>query len=175
MARGAGVSDGFSRSRGGQLFPRRRSVDRAAMRPDGNHFRQLALCREVARDVRIVGSMIADVGKSFVRIEHEYLLAKLFSDQVERRNEVRITADEGNSINVAGEHIVEHVGCDIDVRPFFFQLDDMHSSVGGHFAVSALSVDRWHPDLVPVIISFDYRASAKGSSHLALLFPRRSP
>ena len=54
MARGAGVSDGFSRSRGGQLFPRRRAVDRAAMRSYGNHFRQLALRRKVAGDVRIV-------------------------------------------------------------------------------------------------------------------------
>ena len=39
-----------------RLCPRRRAVDRAAMRSDGNHFRQLALRRKVAWDVRIVGS-----------------------------------------------------------------------------------------------------------------------
>ena len=55
MMRGAGVSGGFSRSRGGRLFPRRRAVDRAAMRSDGNNFRQLALRRKVAGDIGIVG------------------------------------------------------------------------------------------------------------------------
>jgi len=139
-----------------RLRPRRRAVDRAAMRSHGNHFRQLALRRKVAGDVRVVGSMIAYVGKSFMRIEHEYLLAKLLSDQVERRNEVRIPADEGNGINVAREHIVEHVGCDIDVRPFLLQLDDMHSAVGRLFAIPALAVDCWHPDLVPVVIPLYY-------------------
>ena len=55
MMRGAGVSGGFSRSRGGRLFPRRRAVDRAAMRSDWNHFRQLALRREIAWNIGIVG------------------------------------------------------------------------------------------------------------------------
>ena len=38
-----------------QLRPRRRAMDRAAMRSDGNNFRQLALRRKVAGDVGIVG------------------------------------------------------------------------------------------------------------------------
>ena len=38
-----------------QLRPRRRAVDRAAMRSYGNHFRQLALRRKVAGDIGIVG------------------------------------------------------------------------------------------------------------------------
>ena len=38
-----------------RLRPRRRAVDRAAMRSDGNNFRQLALRREIAWDVEIVG------------------------------------------------------------------------------------------------------------------------
>ena len=114
-----------------RLCPRRRAVDRAAMRSYGNHFRQLALRWKVARNVRVIGSMIAYVRKSFVGIEHEYLLAKLLSNQVKWRYEVRIPADEGNGINVVREHIVEHVGCDIDVRPFLLQLDDMHSNLRG--------------------------------------------
>ena len=38
-----------------QLRPRRRAVDCAAMRSDGNNFRQLALRREIAWDIGIVG------------------------------------------------------------------------------------------------------------------------
>ena len=38
-----------------QLRPRRRAVDCAAMRSDGNNFRQLALRRKVAGDIGIVG------------------------------------------------------------------------------------------------------------------------
>jgi len=55
MIRGAGVSGGFSRSRGGRLLPRLRAVDRATVRPDGNHFGQLALRRKVAGNIGIVG------------------------------------------------------------------------------------------------------------------------
>jgi len=156
MRRGARESVAFARRRSGELRPRRRAVDRAPMRSDWNHFRQLALRWKVAGNVRVIGSVIADVGKTFVRIEHEYLLAKLFSNQVKWRYEVRVPADECNGINVIREHVVEHVGCDVDIRPFLFQLDDMHSAVGGLLAIPAFAVYRWHPDFVPVVVSFDY-------------------
>ena len=94
--------------------------------------------------------MIADVGKPFVGIEHDYLLAKLLPNQVKWRYEVRIPTDEGNGINVASEHIVEHIGCDVDIRPFLFQFDNMHSAVGGLAAKDRILVVPAHPDdLIP--------------------------
>ena len=79
---------------------RKGAVDRAAMRPNRDYVGKLALCRKVAGNVCIVRSVIADVGKSFMRIKHKYLFAKLVTNNVKRRNEVRITADEGNCVNI---------------------------------------------------------------------------
>ena len=54
-------------------------MDRAAMRPDGDYVWKLAHRRKAAGDVCVVRSMIADVGKSFMRIEHKYLFANSHS------------------------------------------------------------------------------------------------
>ena len=125
------------------------------MRADGDYLRKLALCRKVVGNVCVVRSMIADVGKSFMRIEHKYLFAKLVTNNVKRRNEVRIAAEEGNCINIAHEYVVEHVGGDVNIRPLLFQFDDTHFAVGGFFALPALTADRRHPDFVPVVIALD--------------------
>ena len=50
----SGESVGFSYRFGGRLFPRRRAVDRAAMRPDGDYLWKLALRRKVAGNVLVV-------------------------------------------------------------------------------------------------------------------------
>ena len=71
MMRGAGESGGFSRSRGGRLLPRLRAVDRATVRPDGNHFGQLALRRKVAGNVPAMCGMEAEVCRALSRIEHD--------------------------------------------------------------------------------------------------------
>ena len=130
-------------------------MDRAAMCPDWDYVGKLALRRKVAGDVCIVRSVIADVGKSFMRIKNKYLFAKLVTNNVKRRNEVRITADEGNCINIAREYVVEHAGGDIDIRPLLFQLDDAHFAVGGFFARPALTAYRRHPDFVSIVIALD--------------------
>ncbi len=135
--------------------PCRRSVYRSTVRTDGDDVGKLALRRKVAGDVGIVGSVVAYVRKSLVRIEHKYLLAELSSNQVKRCYEVGIAADESNGINVVSKRIIEHVGRDIDIRPFLFQFDDVHSAVGGLIAIPAFTTDRRHPNLVSVVISFD--------------------
>ena len=57
---------------GAILRPRRRAVDRAAMRPDGYHVGELAFRRKVARDVLVVGGHSAKfLAGSFVWIEYD--------------------------------------------------------------------------------------------------------
>ena len=138
-----------------QLRPRRRTVDRASVRPDGYDVGELALRRKVAGDVRVIGSVIADIRKAFVRVKHKYLLAKLSPNQFEGSDEIRIAADERNSINVIRECVVKHVRRDVYVRPLLFKLDDAHFAVGGLLAITACVVDRWHPNLVPIVIPLD--------------------
>ena len=103
MPKGSLMSGFENPLRGRRLCPRRRAVDRAAMRPDWDYVGKLALRWKIAGDVCVVRSMIADVGKSFMRIEHKYLSAKLVTNNVKRRNEIGITTDEGNCINIASE------------------------------------------------------------------------
>ena len=56
-----------------RLRPRRRAVDRAAMRTNGNCVGKLALCRKVAGDVLVVGGHGAEFfAGAFMRIEHDY-------------------------------------------------------------------------------------------------------
>ena len=50
------------------------------MRSNGDYLWKLTFRRKVAWNVRIVGSVIADVGKALVRVKHEYLLAKLLAN-----------------------------------------------------------------------------------------------
>ena len=155
MPKGSLMSGFEKPPRGRRLCPRRRTVDRATMRTDWDYLWKLALRLKIAGDVCVVRIMIADVGKSFMRIEHKYLSAKLVTNNVKRRNEIGITTDEGNCINIASEYIVKHVGGDIDICPLLFQFDDAHFAVGGFFALPALIADRRHPDFVPVVIALD--------------------
>ena len=77
--------------RGGRRsYPCLRAVDCASVRSNGNDIWQLAFRRKVAGDVRIIRSMIADVGKTLMWIKHENLFAKLTPNQVKRSNEIRI-------------------------------------------------------------------------------------
>ena len=110
MIRGTRVSGGFRRSRGGRLFPRRRAVDRAAMRSDRNHFRQLALRREIAWNVLVVsGHCTKFFAGSLVGIEHYDGLARAFLEIVERRNEVGVSRYEHDAVEV-GLNVVNGVG-----------------------------------------------------------------
>jgi len=135
--------------------PCRRAVDRAAVRSNRDYLWELTFRRKIAWDVRIVGSVIADVGKALVRIKHEYLLAKLLANQVKWCDEVRIATNEGHGVNAVRKRIIKHVGRDVDIRPFLFESDDMYSAIGGLLASSACAADRRHPDLVFVVITFD--------------------
>ena len=125
MMRCARVPCGFSRRRGGRLFPRRRAVDRAAMRPDGNHFGQLAFRRKVAGDVLVVGGHGTKLfAGAFMGIENDDGFSRALLEIVERRDEVGVAGDEYDAVEV-GLHVVdEHLGGDIHVGAFLFGFPD---------------------------------------------------
>ena len=129
MMCGAGVSGGFRRSRGGRLLPRCRAVDRAAVRPDGNHFRQLALRRKVAGNVPAMCGMEAEVCRALSRIEHDCASLEFVAHEVERRNEIRIAGDYDKSIGGVCVGIAEKRGREIYVRPLLFNLYHMDKAV----------------------------------------------
>ena len=118
MIRGAGVSGGFSRSRGGRLLPRLRAVDRATVRPDGNHFGQLALRRKVAGNVPAMCGMEAEVCRALSRIEHDCASLEFVAHEVERRNEIRIAGDHDKGIGGVCVGVAEKRGREIFRKGF---------------------------------------------------------
>ncbi len=78
--------------------PCRRAVDRAAMRPDWDYFRQLAFGRKVAGDVPAISGVESEVCWTLTWIEHDGLPLELMSHKVERRNKVCISRDDGKRI-----------------------------------------------------------------------------
>ena len=49
----------------------------------------------------------------------------------------------------------EHVGRDVNIRPFLLQFYDANFPVCCFIAVSALGAYGWHPNLISVVVSFD--------------------
>ena len=125
------------------------------MRTDWDYLWKLALRRKVAGDVRIVRSVIADVGEPLMGIKHKHLLS--FSpNEIKWCNEVRITTDESNGVYVVRKNIVKHVSRDVDIRPFLLQLYNANFSVRCFLAVSTLGAYGRHPNLISIVVSLNY-------------------
>ena len=73
-----------------RLRPRRRAVDRAAMRPDWDYFRQLAFGRKVAGDVPAICGVETKVCRPLPRIEHDSPPLEFVAHEIKWRDEVRI-------------------------------------------------------------------------------------
>ena len=155
MMRGARVSGGFNRRRCGWLFPRRRAVYRAAMRPDGNHFGQLALRRKVAGDVPALCGVEAEVCRALARIENDCPPLEFVAHEVERRNEIRIAGDYDKGIGGVCVGVAEKRGGEIYVRPLLFDLYHMDKAVFGCRTFLTSGIDRWNPCLVLVVVALD--------------------
>ena len=169
MMRGAGVSGGFSRSRGGRLFPRRRAVDRAAMRSDGNNFRQLALRREIAWNVRVVGSRsLKMVGHGFAWIEYKHRFPKFAAERLNRPSLIGIAGYQNKAFGIGAHGIDKGGNSKVYVRTFLLKLNDMRHSGNGFFASFALFVDMGKPCLFLAVKSFDDFHSAKGRECLEI-------
>ena len=155
MIRGAGVSGGFSRSRGGRLLPRLRAVDRATVRPDGNHFGQLALRRKVAGNVPAMCGMEAEVCRALSRIEHDCASLEFVAHEVERRNEIRIAGDYDKGIGGVCVGVAEKRGREIYIRPLLFDLYHMDKAVCGCRTFLTSGINGWNPRLVLVVVALD--------------------
>ena len=104
-----------------RLRPRRRAVDRAAMRTNGNCVGKLALCRKVAGDVLVVGGHGAEFfAGAFMRIEHDDGLPRSLLEIVTRGNEVGVSRDKYDTVKVIFHVVDEHLGCDVNIRAFLF-------------------------------------------------------
>ena len=155
MIRGARVSGGSRRRRGGRLFPRRRTVYRAAMRPDWNHFGELAFRRKVAGDVPALCGVEAEVCRALARIENDCPPLEFVAHEVERRNEIRIAGDYDKGIGGVCVGVAEKRGGEIYVRPLLFDLYHMDKAVFGCRTFLTSGIDRWNPCLVLVVVALD--------------------
>ena len=155
MMRGAGESGGFSRSRGGRLLPRLRAVDRATVRPDGNHFGQLALRWKVAGNVPAMCGMEAEVCRALSRIEHDCASLEFVAHEVERRNEIRIAGDYDKGIGGVCVGVAEKRGREIYIRPLLFDLYHMDKAVCRCRTFLTSGINGWNPRLVLVVVALD--------------------
>ena len=121
-----GMADGCRERRlrcGGRLCPRRRAVDRAAMRTNGNCVGKLALCRKVAGDVLVVGGYGTEFfAGAFVRIEYDNGFSCAFLEIVKRRNEIGVAGDKYDAVEILFHVVDEHLGSDVYVRAFHHHL-----------------------------------------------------
>ena len=106
---------------GAILRPRRRAVDRAAMRPDGYHVGELAFRRKGAGDVLVVGGHSAKfLAGSFVGIENDDGFPRTLLEVVEWRDEVCIARDENDTVEVGLDMVDEHLGGNVHVGALLF-------------------------------------------------------
>ena len=155
MIRAADAAGGFNRRRGGRLFPRRRTVDRAAMRPDGDYLGQLAFRRKVAGNVPALCGVEAEVCRALARIENDCPPLEFVAHEVERRDEIRIAGDYDKGIGGVCVGVAEKRGGEIYVRPLLFDLYHMDKAVFGCRTFLTSGIDRWNPCLVLVVVALD--------------------
>ena len=164
LARMSGMLDlsKDEKAKAGWLRPRRRAVDRAAVRSYGNHFGQLALRRKVAGDVRVVGCCpFKMLGDCYVGIEHKHRFPKLMAKGVNGSRLIGISCYQNKAVSIRA-HCIDK-GCDrkVYVRPFFFKFHDMRHACMGFFAGLAFPVDVRKPYLLLAVEPFDDFHSAK--------------
>ena len=123
MQRGALMSGLEKPPRGRRLCPRRRTVDRAAVRADGDYLWKLALRRKVAGNVLIVGGHGSEFfAWAFMRIEHDNRLPSMFLEIMERCYEIGIARDKHDAVEDLFHVVYEHLRCDVHIRTFLFGL-----------------------------------------------------
>ena len=140
--------------------PRRRAVDRAAMRPDRDYVWQLALRRKVAGDVPAICGVEPEVCRTLARIEHDGLPLEFVPYKVERRNKVGISGDDDKRIGYVCVGVAEKRGREIDIRSLFFNLYHVNKSIWGCRAFLASGIYGRNPCFVLVVVAFNNIYSA---------------
>ena len=154
-----------------RLRPRRRAMDRAAMRSNRNHFRQLALRRKVAGDVRVVGSRsLKMVGHGFAWIEYKHRFPKFAAERLNCPCLIGIACYQNKAVGIRAHGIDECCDSKVYVRTLLFKLYNMRHSRVGFFADLAFLADMGKPRLLFAVKSFDDFYSAKGNESLEIYF-----
>ena len=120
----------------------------------------------IAWDIFAECRMEAKVGQALMWIEYKNLFSEFVSYEVERCRKIGIAADKHERIGGVVVGIFEKFGHNIDVRPFLLHFHNMDISVRGRIAIPALLTDGWYPNLVLVVIAFDYFKAAMRSKSL---------
>ena len=137
-----------------RLRPRRRAVDRAAMRSDGNNFRQLALRRKVAGDVPAICSVKAKICWTLARIEYYCAPLEFVANKVKRGNEICVARYDDKCVGCICVGIAKKRGGEIDICSFFLNLYHMDKTVRGCWAFLTPKINRWNPCLVFIVVAF---------------------
>lgn len=180
MRRGARESVAFARRRRGELRPRRRAVDCATMRSNGNNFRQLALRRKVTGDVLVVrGNCAKFFAWPFVRIEHDDRFVRVLLEIMEWSNKVGVARYEYDAVKIGFDVVYEHLRCDIYVGALFFCFP--HGCKWNPVAGFARFFCKWEARAKTLVVALDdlklgavccKRGEIHGLSHLRGRFGR---
>ena len=99
------------------------------MRSDWNHFRQLALRRKVAGDVRVVGSRsLKMVGHGFAWIEYKHRFPKFAAERLNRPSLIGIAGYQNKAFGIGAHGIDKGGNSKVYVRTFLLKLNDMRHS-----------------------------------------------
>lgn len=155
----------------------RSTFRRCAFRPGGrfrNHLilairnavGQLALGEDVARNVLVIGGVVAQPGDSVVWIENNDRLAEILAHDVDGTDEVRVSADQNKNVGLVMESVHQHRRGDVDVGTLFFQLDDTDHAVASRVARLAGVFIDGHPSSVFAVEALNDLNLGKGGKRL---------
>ena len=122
---------------GRRLCPRRRAVDRATMRTDGDYFWKLALRRKVAGDVCVVcRHSLKMFGDGFSWVEYKHGFPKFAAECENRSCLIGVSGYQRKAVGVGVHGVDKGCDCKIYVGSFFFKFHDMsHPGMGSFMFV----------------------------------------
>ena len=136
MSKGALMSGFEKPPRGRRLRPRRRAVDRAAVRPDWDYVGKLALRRKVAGDVCVVcRHSLKMFGDGFSWVEYKHGFPKFAAECENRSCLIGVSGYQRKAVGVGVHGVDKGCDCKIYVRTLLFKLYDMSHPGMGFFHV----------------------------------------
>ena len=119
-----------------RLRPRRRAVDRAAMRPYWDYVGKLALRRKVAGDVCVVcRHSLKMFGDGFSWVEYKHGFPKFAAECENRSCLIGVSGYQRKAVGVGVHGVDKGCDCKIYVRTLLFKLYDMSHPGMGFFHV----------------------------------------
>ena len=123
--RWAKIRGAYRLSRRGRLRPRRRAVDRAAIR-QSDFIWQLATAWHVLRYVLVQGRKpLQLIASPAMRVVNGHRLLQFVADRRNRPSEIGVATHKGKGINIVVKHCIkEHFGGYVDIGSLLFKFDD---------------------------------------------------